>query len=203
MSKPLLSARDLTVRFGGLTAVQRVNFDVRQCEVFTLIGPNGAGKTTVFNLISGIYTPTEGQLFFDGQAMANVAPHQIANLGIARTFQNIELFEHATVLQNLLIGCHARARSNVVAEMLFLPSVRRREVEHRLADVGGVGEPRRQLRHERRARVEGVDGRGDRRLVHADRARDVRPRRRDPDCDSGRRQCPLQGLDNRRRIARD
>ena len=94
------------MRFGGVVAVNDVSFDVRRGEVFTLIGPNGAGKTTVFNLISRIYTPTSGEIEYDGIPLATMAPHEIAALGIARTFQNIELFENATVLQNLLIGRH-------------------------------------------------------------------------------------------------
>ena len=102
----LLSAKDLSVRFGGVLAVNKVSFDVRRGEVFTLIGPNGAGKTTVFNLISRIYTPTTGEITWHGEAggaiaLTQQAPHAIAALGIARTFQNIELFEHATVLHNL------------------------------------------------------------------------------------------------------
>jgi branched-chain amino acid transport system ATP-binding protein len=123
----LLSARDLTMRFGGVLAVNKVRFDVRRGEVFTLIGPNGAGKTTVFNLISRIYNPTSGTLTFEGRDLASVAPSRIAPLGIARTFQNIELFEHATVLQNLLIGRHVHRRTSVWSEMLFLPAVREAE----------------------------------------------------------------------------
>jgi branched-chain amino acid transport system ATP-binding protein len=127
----LLSARDLTVRFGGLLAVNRVSFEVRQGEVFTLIGPNGAGKTTVFNLISGIYTPTQGEVLFRGQSLSRVAAHDVAGLGIARTFQNIELFEHATVLQNLLIGRHRHRRSHLWQELAFTPATRRAEIEAR------------------------------------------------------------------------
>jgi branched-chain amino acid transport system ATP-binding protein len=130
-SEVLLAARDLTVRFGGVLAVDRVGFDVRRGEVFTLIGPNGAGKTTVFNLISRIYQPTAGSLAFKGADLLAVPPHRIANLGIARTFQNIELFEHATVLQNLLIGRHVHHRRRVFREMLFTPSVRAAERETR------------------------------------------------------------------------
>ncbi|EWS64290.1 putative ABC transporter ATP-binding protein [Hydrogenophaga sp. T4] len=104
----LLSAKDLSVRFGGVLAVNNVSFDVKRGEVFTLIGPNGAGKTTVFNLISRIYTPTTGSIHYAGPdgtlKLTEQPPHRIARLGIARTFQNIELFEHATVLQNLLIA---------------------------------------------------------------------------------------------------
>ncbi|HLS57110.1 MAG TPA: ABC transporter ATP-binding protein [Zeimonas sp.] len=131
MSDVLLGARNLTVRFGGVLAVNDVSFDVQRGEVFTLIGPNGAGKTTVFNLISRIYTPTSGSLAFEGQPLGNVAPHRIAALGIARTFQNIELFEHATVLQNLLIGRHIHRRSGFWSEIVFVPSVRRAERETR------------------------------------------------------------------------
>jgi branched-chain amino acid transport system ATP-binding protein len=131
MSDILLSAKDLSVRFGGVLAVNKVSFDVQRGEVFTLIGPNGAGKTTVFNLISRIYNPTTGTLEFNGQRLNDVPPHAIAGLGIARTFQNIELFEHATVLQNLLIGRHIRRRTNMWSELLFLPSVRHAERDTR------------------------------------------------------------------------
>ena len=127
MSDILLSAHDLTVRFGGVLAVNGVSFDVRQGEVFTLIGPNGAGKTTVFNLISRIYTPTSGHLNFLGQRLSDVPPHAVAAMGIARTFQNIELFEHATVLQNLLIGRHVHNRTGFWSQMLFTSTVRNAE----------------------------------------------------------------------------
>jgi len=131
MSEPLLSARNLSVRFGGVLAVSDVSFDVRRGEVFTLIGPNGAGKTTVFNLISRIYTATAGTIDFDGHRLGEIAPHRIAGLGIARTFQNIELFEHATVLQNLLIGRHIHRRSGFWRELVFTPRVRAAERETR------------------------------------------------------------------------
>ncbi len=123
----LLSAKDLSVRFGGVLAVNKVGFDVRRGEVFTLIGPNGAGKTTVFNLISRIYTPTSGSIDFDGTPLLAHAPHEIAQLGIARTFQNIELFEHATVLQNLLIGRHVHREPGFWSELLFRRHVRAAE----------------------------------------------------------------------------
>jgi branched-chain amino acid transport system ATP-binding protein len=127
----LLSARNLSVRFGGVLAVNNVSFDVRRGEVFTLIGPNGAGKTTVFNLISRIYTPTAGSIEYDGQLLTTQPPHRIASLGIARTFQNIELFEYATVLQNLLIGRHIHRSTSVWHEMFFTGKVRRAEIEAR------------------------------------------------------------------------
>ena len=131
MSEPLLDAHNLSVRFGGVLAVNNVSFDVRRGEVFTLIGPNGAGKTTVFNLIRRIYTATAGTIDYDGQRLDRVAPHRSAGLGIARTFQNIELFEHATVLQNLLIGRHIHRRSGFWSEIVFTPRVRAAERETR------------------------------------------------------------------------
>jgi branched-chain amino acid transport system ATP-binding protein len=131
MSDPLLIAKDLSVRFGGVLAVNKVSFDVQRGEVFTLIGPNGAGKTTVFNLISRIYTPTTGEIVFDEHRLTERAPHEIARLGIARTFQNIELFEHATVLQNLLIGRHTHRSTGLWSELLFTTKTRRAEVEAR------------------------------------------------------------------------
>jgi branched-chain amino acid transport system ATP-binding protein len=127
----LLSATDLSVRFGGVLAVNKVSFDVRRGEVFTLIGPNGAGKTTVFNLISRIYTATQGALRFDGEDLMALPAHAIASRGIARTFQNIELFENATVLQNLLIGHHTHRGAGFWADLMFLPSARRSELAAR------------------------------------------------------------------------
>ncbi|HEU0199676.1 MAG TPA: ABC transporter ATP-binding protein [Burkholderiaceae bacterium] len=129
--KPLLEAADLSLSFGGLKAVNGVSFEVQAGEVFTIIGPNGAGKTTVFNLISRIYQPSTGRLTFDGQDLLAVPPHKIAALGIARTFQNIELFEHATVLANLLIGRHTQRTTALWQELFFTPAVWRAEREFR------------------------------------------------------------------------
>jgi len=130
-SSPLLSARELQVRFGGVLAVNQVSFDVKRGEIFTLIGPNGAGKTTVFNLISRFYVPTAGTLEFDGVALNKVPPYRVAELGIARTFQNIELFEYATVLQNLLIGGHVHRKTGFFADLFHTPKVRQAEVDAR------------------------------------------------------------------------
>lgn len=127
----LFEAKDVAVQFGGIRAVDGVSFAVEKGKVFTIIGPNGAGKTTLFNLISRIYDPSQGSLYFAGEEITKVAPHKVAALGIARTFQNIELFEHATVLQNLLLGRHAHRKSNLVSEIFFTPSVKRMEVKHR------------------------------------------------------------------------
>jgi len=127
------AVEDLGVSFGGIRAVDGVSFEVEAGQVFTIIGPNGAGKTTIFNLISRIYDPTDGRLVFHDEDITRVAPHEIARRGIARTFQNIELFEHASVLQNLLLGRHAHARPRLLEEILFLPAVRARERAHREA----------------------------------------------------------------------
>ena len=126
-------AERLAINFGGIRALDGVSFRVDPGQVFTIIGPNGAGKTTIFNLVSRIYDPSDGRLTFCGEDITRVSPHEIPRRGIARTFQNIELFEHATVLQNVLLGRHAHRRSRFVEELLFLPRVRALELEHREA----------------------------------------------------------------------
>lgn len=131
MNDVLLSAKNLSMRFGGVLAVNDVSFEVRKGEVFTLIGPNGAGKTTVFNLISRLYTPTTGEIHFEGHNLTQRPPHEIASLGIARTFQNIELFEHASVLHNLLVGCHTHRRTGLWSEIFFTSRTRAAEIEAR------------------------------------------------------------------------
>ena len=131
----ILSAQKLSVRFGGVLAVKDVSFEVQAGEVFTLIGPNGAGKTTVFNLISRIYNPSSGTIDYTGPTgtlrLTDHSAHEVAALGIARTFQNIELFEFATVLQNLLIGRHTQRRSNLWEDLFFTGRVRTAELEAR------------------------------------------------------------------------
>jgi branched-chain amino acid transport system ATP-binding protein len=129
----LFQADGLVINFGGVRAVDGVSFEVEAGEVFTIIGPNGAGKTTIFNLVSRIYDTSSGRLVFRGEDITRVPPHEVARRGIARTFQNIELFEHATVLQNLLLGRHAHKRSRFVEELFFVPRVRVLELEHREA----------------------------------------------------------------------
>ncbi len=122
----------LTLRFGGLVVLDGISFAVEPGEQFALIGPNGAGKTSVLNCISGLYRGS-GTIRFRGHELATLAPHEIASLGIARTFQHGELFADMTVIENLLTGRHARVCSHPLAEMLFLPSVRREEVRQRVA----------------------------------------------------------------------
>ncbi len=127
----LLRVENLSMHFGGIKAVDGVAFDVEEREVFTIIGPNGAGKTTIFNLISRIYAPTTGRVMYRDIDITRRAPYEIAGLGIARTFQNIELFEHATVLDNLLIGRHCRRNTSPLADLFFLPRTRRAELAQR------------------------------------------------------------------------
>lgn len=127
----LFQAQGISVRFGGIRAVDDVSFNVEKGEVFSIIGPNGAGKTTIFNLISRIYNSTDGKLIFDGFDFTRTPPDRIAGLGIARTFQNIELFPQATLLQNLLIGRHCHSSASFLSQMAFLPSTRRAEIRHR------------------------------------------------------------------------
>ena len=129
----LLTVQDLAINFGGISALAGVSFAVEPGQVLTIIGPNGAGKTTIFNLLSRIYEPTRGRLVFCGEDVTSVPAHEIARRGIARTFQNIELFQHASVLQNLLLGRHAHKRSRFFEELLFLPRVRALELQHREA----------------------------------------------------------------------
>jgi branched-chain amino acid transport system ATP-binding protein len=125
------AAKGLGMSFGGNKVVDGVSFEVLEREVFALIGPNGAGKTTIFNLISRIYNPTEGSLVFKDQDITALKPHRVARLGIARTFQNIELFENATLLRNLLVGRHVHTDSSLFADGLFTSRVRDAELAHR------------------------------------------------------------------------
>lgn len=127
----LLAARNLELSFGGIRAVQDVSFDVEAGDVFSIIGPNGAGKTTIFNLISRFYDLDGGQLLLEGTDLGGLQAHDVAGVGIARTFQNTELFEHETVLQNLLIGCHVNRHTGLLAEFLHLPKTRRQELDFR------------------------------------------------------------------------
>ncbi|WP_197917678.1 ABC transporter ATP-binding protein [Thiosulfatihalobacter marinus] len=129
----LLDIRNATLKFGGVVAVNDLSFTVEEGEVYAIVGPNGAGKSTVFNLISRFYDPFSGAITFDGNNLLDRKADEVADLGIARTFQNIELFEHATVLQNLLVGRHRHRRTTLVEEMLFTPRVRREEKRHREA----------------------------------------------------------------------
>jgi len=125
----LLRVTDVTVRFGGIVALDGVSFDVEARKVVGLIGPNGAGKTTLFNCLSRLYTPTAGDILFDGQSLLAQAPHKIADLGIGRTFQNLALFQRMSVLDNVRVGVHCRTASDLLSNALRLPGARRDERE--------------------------------------------------------------------------
>ncbi|MCP4823036.1 MAG: ABC transporter ATP-binding protein [Shimia sp.] len=129
----LLEINNATLKFGGVVAVNDLTFSVEEGEVYAIVGPNGAGKSTVFNLISRFYDPYAGSLTFGGHNLLERNADSVADLGIARTFQNIELFDHTTVLQNLLVGRHRHRKTNLAQEMLFTPKVRREEKRHREA----------------------------------------------------------------------
>jgi branched-chain amino acid transport system ATP-binding protein len=133
----LLAVRGVVMRFGGVIALAGVSFDVARRQICGLIGPNGSGKTTLFNCISGIYRYAEGDIQFDGTSIHNRPRHQMAPLGIGRTFQNVALFRSLTVRENVLVGAHHLARSGFVTNALRLPVVRREEqaVREKLADV--------------------------------------------------------------------
>lgn len=127
----LLRVEGLSKRFGGVEAVSGVSFHVGRGEIYSLIGPNGAGKTTTFNMISGIVPPSSGTVHFDGRAITGIPSHRMPRMGIGRTFQNLAVFKHATVVQNLLVGRHCHMRTNVFDAAWFLGRARREELEHR------------------------------------------------------------------------
>jgi len=124
-------AENISISFGGIKALSRVRFEISQGEVFGIIGPNGAGKTTIFNCISRFYDLQEGRIFFQDKEISRMGSHRVASLGIARTFQNIELFKNMTVMDNLLLGRHRHRRSNLFQEVIFSKSVRQQERKSR------------------------------------------------------------------------
>jgi branched-chain amino acid transport system ATP-binding protein len=125
--EPVLSVRNVGIRFGGIVALDGVSFDMAPRVILGLIGPNGAGKTTLFNCLSRLYTPTSGDILFQGQSILRRASHRIAEIGIGRTFQNLALFRNLSVLDNVRIGTHSRTRSDYVSDALYLPWTRRNE----------------------------------------------------------------------------
>ena len=133
----ILVADAVTMRFGGLVAVDAVDFDIPRGSIVSLIGPNGAGKTTFFNIVAGLYRPTSGSVSFEGQVISRVPPHRITHLGIARTFQNIRLFQNMTALENVMVGQHTRMRATPFEAVLHTPRERReeREVERRAREL--------------------------------------------------------------------
>ena len=130
-AEAVLVAEEVRKEFGGLVAVNDIDFDVPAGSIVSLIGPNGAGKTTFFNILTGAYKPTSGQVTFDGRDITNKPPHAITELGVGRTFQNIRLFEQMTALENVLVGMHARLKGGIFGAIFATPRVRREEREAR------------------------------------------------------------------------
>ncbi|KAA8562821.1 Lipopolysaccharide export system ATP-binding protein LptB [Pseudomonas extremaustralis] len=129
MTKSLLEVSNLQMRFGGLLAVDQINFSVRNNEVFSVIGPNGAGKTTVFNCVSGFYKPAGGSVILDGVRIDRLPSHVVAGKGLVRTFQNIRLFKDLTVLENLLVAQHSQIKTGLLQGLFATPSYRKAEHE--------------------------------------------------------------------------
>jgi branched-chain amino acid transport system ATP-binding protein len=129
----LLTVEDLTLRFGGVTALNAVSFEVGEDELFAVIGPNGAGKTSIFNCLSAVYRPQRGRVLLEGTSLIGVRPDETARLGIGRTFQNLGLFVHLDVIDNLLLGRHHRMRSGFLAGALWFGRARGEELAHRAA----------------------------------------------------------------------
>ncbi|MDM8165661.1 ABC transporter ATP-binding protein [Roseovarius sp.] len=127
----ILSLSGVTKRFGGLTAVSDVTFDVPEGAIYSVIGPNGAGKTTLFNLVSALFAPSDGEIVFDGHALHRASTHQLVDFGIGRTFQNLAIFGHATVVQNLLVGLHHTLKANPFTAALFWGPARNEEIRAR------------------------------------------------------------------------
>jgi len=126
-----LELSGVTKRFGGLVAVSDVGLTVQQGQIYSLIGPNGAGKTTLFNLISAVFRPTSGRILFEGKDLTRMPTHALARLGIARTFQNLAVFKHETVVNNLLVGMHTHLRSDPISAAIFWGRTRREEMQAR------------------------------------------------------------------------
>jgi branched-chain amino acid transport system ATP-binding protein len=128
---PILELQDISLHFGGITALDGVGFTVNKGEIFAVIGPNGAGKTSVFNCISGLYHPARGKILFEGQDITTVSPAKRARLGLARSFQNIELFKGMTVIENLMLGRHIHMKNGLLTGGLFFGPARREEIRNR------------------------------------------------------------------------
>lgn len=133
MSAPILDVREVTLRFAGVIAVNGVSFTVEPGELLAVIGPNGAGKTSLFNIVSGVYRPQQGSVRFDGQEIIGERPHRIAALGVARTFQGIELFTNLSLVDNLMLGRHLHLRYGPLAALVWRGRALREEIAHREA----------------------------------------------------------------------
>jgi len=129
LASPILEVRDLRKEFGGLVALDNVTFKVDEGQIRAIIGPNGAGKTTLYNLISRFYAPTSGEIFYRQKRIDNLAPHRMVKLGIGRTFQNLQIMNNMTVLENVMVGCHCKAKHGILSSAFRLPRFKREEKE--------------------------------------------------------------------------
>lgn len=148
---PILEIKNVTKKFGGLTALNDVSFQVDEGEIRGLIGPNGAGKSTMFKNISGFYTPTSGDIIFQGQSISGKKPYNISEMGIVRTFQETTLFQELTVFENALVGCHATARTNVFSALFGLDKKQQNDAANRVdkvLDFMGLSDRKDQLASE-------------------------------------------------------
>lgn len=166
-TRPFLEVSGITVRFGGLVAVNNLSFDVARGSIHALIGPNGAGKSTTFNCISRYYQPTEGRIVVDGEDVTHHAPSRMAGMGIARTFQNLELFGDLSVYENVLLGCHSHS-ANTLGRLLRRPSGEIRDLVDSLIERVG-------LTHDRNTRAKELDF-GHQKLLEIARALALKPR---------------------------
>jgi branched-chain amino acid transport system ATP-binding protein len=163
----LIAIEDITVRFGGLTAVNRFSMNVQEGAIHALIGPNGAGKSTVFNCISRIYQPAEGRIVLDGEEITGLKPHVMAGRGVARTFQNLELFNELTVLENVMLGAYARCDTSLAQRLSLKPKATLAVAEEILESTG--------LKDYRNTKATGLDF-GHQKLLEVARALAVSPR---------------------------
>ena len=134
----LLKVDGLGIDFGGLRAINDVSFVVAAGEIVSVIGPNVAGKTTLFNMISGVYRPLRGAVTLDGQGVTGMAPNRLAERGLSRTFQNLQIFQRMSVLENVMTGCHLRERGSILSDLLGLPSSRRRSATTRARATASI-----------------------------------------------------------------
>jgi branched-chain amino acid transport system ATP-binding protein len=153
MSEIILDIKNVSMHFGGLKAVDDVSFSVKEGEIMSLIGPNGAGKTTVFNVITGVYVPTLGDVIYKGKKLNNVKPYDVTKMGLARTFQNIRLFDQLTAMQNLELAMHCRRKSNILSSVLRTPGYKKEnklcieQAEELLDYMGLLGEKNEQAQN--------------------------------------------------------
>ncbi|MGK9263942.1 ABC transporter ATP-binding protein [Sinorhizobium meliloti] len=175
MTQPLLSLRSLSIRFGGLVAVDDVNFDLPPSHITCIIGPNGAGKSTLFNLITGIYRPTAGSVAVNGEDITGLPAHQVAAKGVARTFQSSRLFDDLSILDNVMIGMHARTKTGVLAALLT-PRRSRRELDSCAEEAGHILRGLSNDLYVRRYQPAGILPQADRRRLEVARALASKPK---------------------------